>query len=211
VIDIGFKWSRGHDYECVPWANDKTVQIIRQVGRATDLVEPLGIPSKLFLRFANLKLGKLEVPIECLTFAKHFGLLQTPASPGAAEQLEGWVREIRKMKGLISAFGLTSERKGGILRSARLNFKAPSIEVSLESREPGKRPDLIMRPSNLRDLMLLQMAQTVATDGSIDACQECGNFFEIGVGGARRSIAKFCSERCKNHHHYKLRKQRAEK
>ena len=75
-----------------------------------------------------------------------------------------------------------------------------SIDVALLSREPGSRPALVLQPRNLLDAMHLQLAKFVATDGSIRACRQCGEWFVSGLGDARRSIAIFCSERCKNRH-----------
>jgi|ERR1700730_1648238 hypothetical protein len=206
MIDIGFEWTRGRTYECVPSANDKAVRVIRQVGRGRDNFRPLEIKrsSKPYLEFANLD----GSPEKCIAFASTFGLLTLPARTGAEERLNFWQREIKKMKGSIAMFDATSDRPGGILRtvaSRRVNAKMASIDVWLECPDPNARPVLVWKPHSLLDAMLLQLAQTIAGSGSIHICKQCGNFFEAGSNEGRRSIAVFCTESCKNRHHYQRR------
>src|SRR5271169_2945312 len=117
MIDIGFEWTRGTTYECAPSANDKAVQVIRQIGKRKDRpFEPLKISSEkpVYLRFANLD----GSPASCLGFAHAWGLLTLPASVGASERLDGWQREIKKMRGLISMLGATDDIPGGIVQTA---------------------------------------------------------------------------------------------
>jgi hypothetical protein len=201
MIDIGFEWTRGRIYECGPSVENKGVQVIRQVGRGKDYFEPLKLPSKLFLAFANLD-GSAE---KCLGFARAFGLLTLPARDRASERLDGWQREIRNMKGSIAMLGATEHQKGGILRavsSRRVVAKMAKIDVWLECPDPSARPVLVLKPGNLLEAMRLQLAQTIAGDGSLRPCQQCGKWFETGGEEGRRSIAVFCSEACKNRHHY---------
>jgi hypothetical protein len=153
------------------------------------------------LRFANLD-GSAD---QCLGFARAWGLLTKPASAGASEPLDLWQHEIRKMKSLVSVLDATSDRPGGIVRttgSRRIRFDITSIDVALLSHEPGTRPALILRPRTLLNAMHLQMATSVASGGSVRACAQCGEWFEAGSSNARRSIAIFCSTRCKNRHNY---------
>jgi hypothetical protein len=203
MIDIGFEWTRGLAYECAPSPGDKTIRIIRQTGKRDRPFAPLSIATEkpLYLRFANLD-GSSDA---CLGFARAWGLITLPAAMGASEKLDGWQREIKKMKSLISMLGATSDQPGGIVHTAnsrRIRFKMTSLDVALLSREPGSRPALVLQPRNLLDAMHLQLAKFVATDGSVRACRQCGEWFEAGPGDARRSIAIFCTERCKNRHHY---------
>jgi hypothetical protein len=210
---IGLEWTCGADYECVPLSTEKSALVIRQIGKKEIPVRPLDDPER-YLTFANLK-GSAGV----LTFAREFGLLTTPASDGAFERLDSWQREIKRTKGLISMLGAGDETPGGVIRTANsrmVKFKATSIDVFLESRpkldqrgraipdphNPNNRPVLVLQPQNLLEGMLLQLAQRVATEGSIYICKQCANAFAAGVGESRRSIAVFCSERCKNRYHY---------
>jgi hypothetical protein len=211
---IGLDWTRGADYECVPSPKEKSAQIIRQIGKEKIPVWPLNNP-QLYLAFANLD-GTAGA---CLTFARDVGLLATRASAGAFERLDVWQREIKKMKSLISMLGAKENPPGGIIRTANsrmVRFEATSIKVILESRprldkddrpifdpnNPDNRPVLVLQPQSLREGMQLQLAQRVATEGSIYICKQCAKPFEAGVGEGRRSIAQFCSQRCKNRYHY---------
>ena len=70
------------------------------------------------------------------------------------------------------------------------------------------RPALVLQPQNLLDAMYLQLAKFVAGDGVLRTCKQCGEWFECGATESRRSIALFCSERCKNRFHYLERAKR---
>lgn len=211
---IGLEWTRGADYECVPSPKEKSAQVIRQIGKRETPVRPFDSP-ELYLVFSNLD-GTAGA---CLSFARDVGLLTTRAGDSAVERLDFWQREIKKMKSLISVLDAGTAQPGGIVRTANsrmVRFKATSINAVLESRpklnkqgrpifdphNPDNRPVLILEPQNLLEGMLLQLAQRVATEGSIYICKQCTKAFEAGVGEGRRSIAKFCSERCKNRYHY---------
>jgi hypothetical protein len=207
---VGLEWTRGADYECVP---SRSAQVIRQVGKEQAPVRPLDNP-ELYLSFSNTDPAAASI----LTFARNYGLLTRRAGAGAFERLDFWQREIKKIKGLISLLAVKDAVPGGIIRTANsrmVRFKATSINVVLESRpklekgrpifdpdNPNNRPVLVLEPQNLRDGMLLQLAQRVATEGSIYICKQCAKPFEAGVGESRRSIAQFCTERCKNRYHY---------
>jgi hypothetical protein len=210
---IGLEWTCGVDYECPPLSTEKSTPVIRQIGK-NETVWPLDNPG-LYLAFANLDRNAGA----CLTFAREFGLLTTRGSDGAVERLDFWQREIKKMKSLISMLGAGDDTPGGVVRTANsrmVKFKATSIDVVLESRpkldqrgraipdphNPNNRPVLVLQPQNLLEGMFLQLAQRVATEGSIYICKQCTKAFEAGVGKGRRSIAEFCSESCKNRYHY---------
>jgi hypothetical protein len=200
VIDIGFEWTRGLNYELTRAADRKLV--IRQIGRSDRPFRPLEISSEtpLYLRFANLPAS----PESFRDFARAWGLLRLKGA-GAAENVDDWKAEIRKMRGLVSMLDLTSGNPGGIFlpaSSVRLQLEVTKLTAILESRVPGQRPALVIRPESLLAAMQLQLAKFVAGDGSLHACKQCGQWFEAGPGDARRSGAVFCSERCKNRFHY---------
>ena len=160
----------------------------------------------MHLRFAELG----DSPEDFARFATAWGLLEAAAAEGAMETVEGWRREVRKLKGLISIFALKAPEPGGILRaggSIGTHFRATKIDVALLSGEGGARPTMVLQPPNLLSAIYLQLANAVASGNSIRACAECDSWFHTGVGDkVRRSVAIFCSEECKNRHHYKQRK-----
>jgi hypothetical protein len=124
------------------------------------------------------------------------------------ETVEKWRREVRKMKGLISVLALKNPLPGGILRSGRgIRFQATKIDVAVLSVEAGSRPTMILEPPTLLSAIYLQLATALASGNSIRVCAECSRWFHTGIGQkTRRSVAIFCSEECKNRHHYKQRK-----
>ena len=124
---VDFEWTRGHDYE---FARDKTGHLIRQVGKGRDHVKPLDLPSKagLAVAFADLD----GTPDRCRAFARAYGLLTTPAHDGAAEPLELWQREIKKMRALLSMTGMVRTAN-----SRRVHMKMTTLEVGAALRLAG--------------------------------------------------------------------------
>jgi hypothetical protein len=194
TIDVEFEWSRGRSYECGPSINDKTTEMIRQPGRARDRFSPLGIQKEqpLYLTFASLD----GSPDACVSFASAWGLLATPAKAGAEEPLATWQREIKKMKSLISVVGMVRTAN-----SRRVQMRMTSIDVALVSGAPGANPALILQPRTLLDAMIVQLAQSQASGASLHTCAQCGIWFEVG-GEAKRSVARFHSDACRNRFHY---------
>jgi hypothetical protein len=208
-IEVGFTWTRAASYEV---ATVKGVPVIRQIGKRRETYRPLETEmSNLHLRFAELDYS----PEAFAGFATAWGLLETPAAEGAMERVDGWRREVQKMKGSISMFALKAAEPGGILRLRAgsrfgVQFKATKIDVVLLSAEGGARPTMVLQPPNLLSAIWLQLATAIAGGNSIRACAECNKWFHTGIGDkVRRSVAIFCSEECKNRHHYKQRKDRS--
>jgi hypothetical protein len=210
MIDIGFKWSHAREYECVEVEGAK---VIRQKGtRREKPKEPLMIDGNgkkpLYARFAELDSSEKS----CVDFANAWGLLTTE-SPSQAEPLDFWRKEIRKIKGLMNVLEAKEKPPGGLLRRSRDQVSLPSITVRLV---PGEldvdgnigRPKLLLGPKDLLEAMYLQLGKFVAGDGSLRSCRQCGEWFECGGTESRRSIAIFCSEKCKNRFHYLERTKR---
>jgi hypothetical protein len=205
MIEIGLRWSKARAYEM---ANVKGAQLIRPVGERRYPVEPFKIVGNepLHVRFANLDGSEKS----CVEFAKAYGLLK---SRDEAERLHEWKREIENVKMLASGLQLqvNEDTPGGItlLGSSR---KAPveltSVAAIIVPGSSGKRPKLSLEPKTLLDAMYLQLGLFLSTDGSLQSCKQCGKWFERGTTKARRSIAVFCSEKCKNRFHYVERTKR---
>jgi hypothetical protein len=66
------------------------------------------------------------------------------------------------------------------------------------------KPTLILRPPFLLEAIRLQMALFFAGGKELASCQQCGRKFELGADG-KRSVAKFCSDQCRNRYHYERR------
>jgi hypothetical protein len=212
MIDIGFKWSKAQAYECVEVEGAK---VIRQIGDKRDKPkEPLMMDGNkpLYARFADLD-GKEK---SCVEFANAWGLLTTE-SPNRAERLDGWRKEIQKMKGMTNALRVKDDVPGRILRmkpgSRGVEISLPAIKVTLLPGEADidgmiGRPKLLLGPSNLLDAMYLQLGKFVSSGGVLRKCKQCEQLFECGAADSRRSIAVFCREKCKNRFHYLERAKR---
>jgi hypothetical protein len=206
-MEINLRWLRAGAYEA---ANVKGVRVIRPVGDRRYWGEPFKTQGKdpLYVRFANLDRSEES----CVKFASAYGLLRSQ-SRDEAEPLEDWNNEIRTMKALVSLLRLqvNEDAPGGIRllgSSRKAPFTLTSIDVILEPGSSGERPKLFLKPATLRDAMYLQLGESLTTEGSLQSCRQCGKWFERGTTEARRSIAIFCSEKCKNHFHYVKRTKR---
>ena len=203
TLDIDFDWTRGHTYEL---AAAGKAAVIRQTSKGRDNVRPLERSLALYLTFASLD----GSPASCLGFARAWGLLTTPARVGAAEPIETWRREINLMKRYVGVVGMVRTAN-----SARVRLMLTSLNAGLISGPPNAKgeldikPALIMQPPTLLSAMLVQLAQSRASGASLQTCEQCGKWFERGGPrghNARRSISMFCSEVCKNRHHYDERR-----
>jgi hypothetical protein len=207
TIDIDFKWTRAclttrsahsvdtYVIDTAP-VDGKTAQVIRQaagVGRET--FEPLTVPTRLYLAFAELD----GSPEACVAFARAWGLLRTPAAKDAAESLDIWRREIRQMKSQINMVSMVRTEN-----SRRVRMRMTSLDVALVSGEPNTKPALVLQPRTLVDAMYLQLAQSHASGAALHTCEQCKKWFEVG-GVGKRSVAKFCTEECRNRFHYERR------
>lgn len=210
MMEIGLRWLVAGDYEA---ADVEGVRVIRPVvGKRRYWSEPFKIEGDhpLYVRFANLDRSEEA----CLKFARLYGLLRSQ-SRDEAEPLDNWDKEIRKMKGLVSLLQLqvNEDMPGGITALLGSSRKAPvtltSINVILEPGSSGRRPKLSLEPKTLLDAMYLQLGKVLTTEGSLQSCKNCGNWFERGTANARRSDAVFCSEKCKNHSNWERKKRRS--
>jgi hypothetical protein len=207
TIAIGFEWPRGRVYELVepelprsknnPFAATIDELHIRQTGlteREKPARRPLEISSRLHLDFAKLKTDE-----DCLHFARSWGLLRTHAEKGAQEPLSLWRREIDRMNTSIDGLRRAFEEKV----IPQLGALVTSLDVLLLAGKPDGRPTLSLRPTILLDAMRLQLAQSIAGGNVINVCPVCDSWFEKGGrgGDAKRSIAKFCSDKCRNQFH----------
>jgi len=69
-----------------------------------------------------------------------------------------------------------------------------SIKVSLVAGKIGAdgmigRPEMILEPASLLDAMYLQLGKFVSGDGSLQACKQCGGWFEtrrVGIEAQHR-------------------------
>ena len=209
-VDIGFEWAKGEAYEIVepslprskddPFAATIDEPHIRQTGRTEKKMQrPLEMRPTLHLDFAHLD-GSAE---SCRDFAQGWGLLWTYAEVGAKERLSTWQNEIKIMKatvqGLRNAIDEDAFPSRGVIIA--------ETDLLLVSGKPDEWPVLSHRPRSLRNAMRIQLAQSIAGGNAISVCPICGAWFQRGGrgGDVKRSIARFCSDKCRNAFHNKQR------
>jgi hypothetical protein len=197
-IAIDFEWTRGFAYEI---AGSKRAPVIRQRGARSERFWPLQMHESLYLLFAKLD----GSPEACLQFASRWGLLgdQGPV-PTTEEEVDHWQHQIKEVRALIRSLqaGLTGQNFANAF-AARVRTRITSLDVLL-SFEPGSRPAMVLQPRTLTEAIKLQLTQSAASNNTILTCQQCNEWFEVG-GDAKRSVAKFCSDRCRFRFNYERR------
>lgn len=203
-IEIDFEWTRGFAYEL---AGAKPALVIRQKGRRSERFWPLRTHESIALLFAKLD----GSPEQCLQFASRWGLLgdQSPI-PGTEEEIDHWRHQIKFVQAWIQSLDAGHVVKPFVTKTGavfRTRTKITSLDVLLSSGVPGARPAMVLQPRTLMDAMMLQLAQSAASGNEILACQQCGEWFEVGAD-TKRTVAKFCSDRCRFRFNYERRKQK---
>jgi hypothetical protein len=196
TIQIDFEWTRAFAKTAGEPAYAIEGGKIRQIGRGKQRYSPLISNNSLFLDFAQLD----GSPASCLSFAEKRGLLVEPASISnpPSEDLSFWRAEIKKMFSLVRMLPTVIRvvnSRGTYARVGKLNV------LLVPGTGPDARPVMVMEPENLLQAMNLQLAQSVAGGAALIPCQQCGRWFEAGHG-AKRTVAKFCTDSCRNRFHY---------
>jgi hypothetical protein len=197
-VDVDWQWGRGHRYESVVAGGEPA---IRQVGRGRDRIRPLSAQTQrpLYLAFAALD----GTPEACLAFAGSWGLLFSQPKDGATERLSAWRQEIRTMRRLLDAVpGAFRLPRGFNTTGSRWRLDVTKLNLVLLSNDPGQLPTLVIAPTTLLSAMLVQFAQAQAGGASVRECAQCGERFEVGGRGRKRSMAQFCTPACRMRHHY---------
>ncbi|MGY4624586.1 hypothetical protein [Bradyrhizobium sp. USDA 4486] len=210
AINIEFLWPVAERYELVePGPDDKSnalaairEPVIQQIGKSEPR-QPLATTADLYLRFAALKNYPEGKPFAeaCLRFAHDYGFVQTYGYDGEFETLESWRSAVEFMNETMH--GLRRAKNENAL--PRAGAAITDVGVMLL---PGKpEPKVVLRPRVLLDAMRLQLAQSIAGGRGLQACENCGNWFEVGGRrGAKRVGSKFCSDACRNEFHYQQKK-----
>jgi hypothetical protein len=196
-----FEWSKAYAKRSGQPAYEFRNGKICQLGTGVQKYLPLQAET-LFEKFTALD----GTPATCVAFAENYGLLTEEAGTRhlPSEYLSVWQEEIKQIAALKRMLpALTTWGK-----SRRINIVAGDLKVLLA---PGEGPDALPRitiePDNLLQAMRLQLAQFIAGGGTWINCQneECGRPFPIRRArgeGAKRTIARFCSDSCRNRYHY---------
>jgi hypothetical protein len=197
VIKIDFEWTRAFAKAPGEPAYEHRGGKIRQIGLGKQRYAPLAAHQSLYLDFAQLG-GEAA---DCVAFAERWGLLTNPAGSSKlpSEDLSFWGSEIKKMRGniqMLPTIVRVANSRGTFARVGSLDV------VLVPGTGPDAAPVMVMEPHNLLQAMNLQMAQFVTGGGSLHSCEQCSRYFEAGRGG-KRTVAKFCTDACRNKFHDK--------
>jgi hypothetical protein len=211
-IFIDFPWERGRQYECVKRRRKRSEfaaaayevddRVIRQMDEANDSIRPLEVRGRLYLDFAELD----GSPEKCIQFAQSWGLLGIPhAHAGAEERLSDWRSAIAHMKDAINGLRRAFDQKHPIVSA----FGAAIVPVKAKLiADKHGLPRWAFQPETLVDAMRLQAAQAIVSGRAVHVCEQCGSWFESGAN-AKRSIARFCSDKCRAKFHYRHHRRKA--
>lgn len=170
---------------------------------------PLDHNPALYAEFAKLNGSERA----CLQFAHKYGLPQADLRnrahyPASLETLRVWKAQIKLVRDIINRCELSrSNPQEAFRRFGKKDmwlFGVVELYLSVKSRNSPATLDV--RPRNLFAAIQLQAIAAILTGRKSVQCIECSTPFEIGRG-ARRSQAKFCSTRCKDSYHNRLKAQ----
>jgi hypothetical protein len=178
---------------------------------------PLEQNPSLYAEFAKLNGSKQS----CLQFADKYGLLRVDPTfggkvemPGpllelktadALETLSLWRRDVRDVKDIIRRCELSRENPAEAFRQfKKKDTFVGSVSLYLSIKSSKSPANLDVRAKNLIEAIQLQAVQSILGGRQSTQCIECSTWFEIGAG-ARRSQSKFCSVRCKDTYHNRLK------
>ena len=175
------------------------------------LRRPLDQNPSLYAQFAGLD-GSEKA---CLRFAENYGTLffnpeviRWPTrSIGEWETLGAWRSCIKGIRDTIRRCELSRDNPREAFRQfGKSDKRLFGVKLTLSVKSAHSPATLDAGPENLFSALELQAIQSILAGRRSHQCIECSNWFEIGVG-ARRSMAKFCSRRCKDSYHNRLKAQ----
>jgi hypothetical protein len=175
------------------------------------LCRPLDQNPSLYAQFANLD-GSEKA---CLKFAENYGTLifkpgsiRWPTSSiGEFETLGEWRSSIKWIRDTIRRCELSRDNPQEAFRQFGKRDKTLfGVKLTLSVKSAHSPATVDAGPENLFAALELQAIQSILGGRRSHQCIECTNWLEIGAG-ARRSLAKFCSTRCKDSYHNRLKAQ----
>ena len=216
MFEIDFEWPAASRHVLRPAKSPKEGFAIYLAKDATIIRRrPLEQNPSLYAEFAKLG-GSKE---SCLQFADKYGLLRVDPTFGgkypagvscepetsALETLFLWRRDIRGVRDIIRRCELSRENPAEAFRQfGKKDILIGGVNLYLAIKSSKSPANLDVRATRLIDAIQLQAVQSVLGDRKSVQCIECSTWFEVGAG-ARRSLSKFCSTRCKDSYHNRLK------
>jgi hypothetical protein len=157
---------------------------------------------RLYQEFASLD-GSVEA---CLKFAHEYGLLNDRAPD--IETLKFWKAQRDHLKRIIEfcELGVTNPREALRQFDREELILHAQFDPVLSLCGPHRPPVLSMRHTSLAGAIQMQAVQLILGGRKSIKCYQCSQWFEIG-SGARRSLSKFCSRRCKDTYHNRQKRE----
>jgi hypothetical protein len=207
MFEIDLEWPVANQYVVRAATHPRGDRAIYVAKNTTyTLRKPLEENPKLYLEFANLD-GSENA---CLKFAHQYGgmsdLRYQGRDPGAIDSLGQWRGLIRMIRDIIKVCELGRARPAEAFRQfgKRDRSLLGGLNAYLSIESPKSPPTLKIRCESLLAGIELQAVQSILGGRTTIQCIECSRWFEIGAG-ARRSQSKFCSTRCKDNYHNRLK------
>lgn len=177
---------------------------------------PFDANPNLFAEFAYLDSSEQA----CLQFAHKYGtLIENPKTEiygqGGLETLTMWRGYIQYIRDVINCCKVGRARPAEMFDQFGKVFGQSSkrdiplygqLDAYLSIVSPKAPPTLNFRCELFIGALELQAIQSILGGRDLAKCIECSKPFEVGRG-ARRSQSKFCSPRCKDTFHNRLKAQ----
>jgi hypothetical protein len=207
MFEIELEWPVASEYVLRPVRRPKGIAIFPAEGASIVRRRPLEKNPSLYAVFAQID-GSEE---SCLNFAQRYGLLHVnlitpgPFYPYNLERLDMWRAMIERVKDIISRCELSRDNPAEAYRQfEKKDMEVGNLEIYLSMKSPISPITLDFRPTSLINAIELQAVHSILIGRNSIQCIECSTWFEVG-GGARRSLSKFCSPRCKDTYHNRLK------
>ena len=211
MFEIDLEWPLASRYVLrrVRWPK-RDIAIFPAKGAFIVRYRPLEQNPSLYAEFAQLNSSQQS----CLQFAQRYGLLNAdlryPAqNPAVLDSLSIWRGYIERVKDIIWRCELSRANPAEAFRQFGKKDKlVGDVELYLSMKSPMSPLSLDVRPTSLIRAIELQAVRSILVGRKSVQCIECSTWFEVGAG-ARRALSKFCSPRCKDSYHNRLKASKA--
>jgi hypothetical protein len=208
MFEIDLSWPVASKYVLRRSSRGRELALYPAVDATVTWRRPFDSNSSLYAEFAKLDGSGSS----CQQFAERYGLLfASNYADGDADQfqietLSFWRGHIRYIGRVIDFCELGKANPAEAFRQYRNEEFSlhGQLELALSIKSSKAPPSLDVRCTCLLAAMELQAIRSILAGRRSLQCIECSGWFEIGAD-ARRSIAKFCSIRCKDSYHNRLK------
>jgi hypothetical protein len=170
-------------------------------GATLTMRRPFDDNPNLYAEFADLDGSERSY----LQFAHKYGTLIVHSGSGISEPFRIWHGQIQHIREIIECCRLGRARPTQAFhRFGKREISLSGLEAYLSIVSPKAPPTLTVRCESFSGALKLQAIRSILGGRDVRNCIECSKPFEIGAG-AHRSQSKFCSIRCKDTYHNRLK------